>query len=338
MLIVVVISLVGDSIILIASIKYNAFKLNKITVVLIRHIAVNDLLYSVGAIGPGMISAIYNTGNPYRFLDYVRFAVAYYTAPVGSILISVFTLSKVLLLKYPFRVGLLSTRQANKMCVGVWIFCLHVPILPLVINKNDVVFDYRTYYCTYIYTSKIWQTLLPVQALVVLFIPNTIVIVSTVMLLKEAKQAAKEHQKSLRWQGITTVGFTALVYTVSFLPYNFYLIAEPFVAKDPVNPGPFYIEFFRAANGFIILHVLSNFFVYSLTVESFRSFLFGVLRSRQPVSMKGISRQGKHFMFYVYFMLQTVQLFIPTESENKATQGYNYINNSLTVLHHHRDR
>ena len=295
MFLVVVTSLVGDSIILIASIKYNAFKLNKITVVLIRHIAVNDLLYSVGAIGPGMISAIYNTGNPYRFLDYVRFSVAYYTAPVGSILISVFTLSKVLLLKYPFRVGLLSTRQGHKICLGVWIFCLHVPILPLVINKNDVVFDFRTYYCTYIYTSKIWQTLSPVQALVVLFIPNTIVIVSTVMLLKEAKQVAKEHQKSLRWQGITTVGFTALVYTISFLPYNFYLIAEPFVAKDPLNPGPFYIEFFRAANGFIILHVLSNFFVYSLTVESFRSFLLGVFRSRQPLSMKGISRQGKPF-------------------------------------------
>ena len=242
-----------------------------------------------------MLSAIYNTGSTYRFLDYVRFFLNYYTAAVSSVLVSVLTLGKVLLLKYPFRVGFMSARQAHRICVAIWVFCIYVPGLNLLIDREDVSFDFRTYYCTYNYTSKIWKILLPFQAFIVLFLPNTIVITSTVILLRTAKRAAKDHRKSLRWQGIITVCLTAITFTVSFLPYNIYFMVQPFVHMDPQNPGPFYLEYFRIANGFIILHVLSNFFVYSLTVESFRSFLLDVFRKAAPMFSNKISHQGNLF-------------------------------------------
>ena len=115
MLFVVIVSLIGDSIILIASIKYNAFKLHKIIVVLIQHIAANDLLYSLASITPAMLSAFYNIGSPYRFLDFVRFFFNYYTAAISSVFVCVMTLGKVLLVKYPFRVGFMSARKAHKI-------------------------------------------------------------------------------------------------------------------------------------------------------------------------------------------------------------------------------
>ena len=292
MLFVVIISLIGDSIILLASIKYNAFKLHKIIVVLIQHIAANDLLYSLASITPAMLSAFYNTGSPYRFLDFVRFFFNYYTAAISSVLVCVMTLGKVLLVKYPFRVGFMSARKAHKICAVIWILCIYVPALNLAIDKEDVSFDFRTYYCTYSYTSKIWKILLPIQAFIVLLLPNTIVITSTIILLRTAKKAAKDHRRSLRWQGITTVCLNALIYTMSFLPYNLYFIAQPFVDKNPQNPGPFYLEYFKVANAFIILHVLSNFFVYSLTVESFRRFLLTEFQKAVPIFSNKISQQG----------------------------------------------
>ena len=115
--------------------------------------------------------------------------------------------------------------------------------------------------------------LLPFTALIFLVVPNVIVIVLTIMLLYKAKKAAKTHRRTLKWQGITTVGLTAFVHTLSFFPFIIYFTAEPFVKKHPQNPGPFFVEYYRVTNGLVILHVLSNFFVYSLTVESFRSFL-----------------------------------------------------------------
>ena len=274
---VVLSSLLGGSVILIASTKYKAFKLNKMTVALIQHMAVNDLLNAVGSIFPILISVIQNTGSPFRWLDYVRFFIGHYTTTVGSLLICTLTLGKALVLRYPFRIGLLPKRHTHNICALIWTMSIFVPGFCLVLDKEDVLFDFRTYSYTYEYShgysSRVWKILLPLATLTFLVVPNAAVIISTILLLKKARKAAKTHRKTLKWQGITTVGLTALVHTLSFFPFIIYFTAEPFIEKHPQNPGPFFVDYYRVTNGLVILHVLSNFFVYSLTVESFRSFL-----------------------------------------------------------------
>ena len=270
---VVLSSLFGDTVILIASTKYKAFKLNKMIVAMIQHMAVNDLLNALGGIFPILLSTIFIAKSPYRLLGYVRFFIEYHTSAVGSLLICAFALSKVLLLRYPLRIGLQPKRTTHNICAVIWIICTIPPGLGLALDKDDVLFDVRTYSYAYGLSSKVWKILLPLLALIYLVVPNVIVIVSTIILLYKAKEAAKNNRQTLKWQGITTVALTALVYTLSFFPFIIYFIAEPFVKKHPQNPGPFFLEYFRVTNGLVFLHVLSNFFVYSLTVESFRSFL-----------------------------------------------------------------
>ena len=50
-------------------------------------------------------------------------------------------------------------------------------------------------------------------------------------------------------------------------------MAEQFVEKDPDEASPFHVDFLRVANGTLESSILSNFFIYSLTVTSFRKFL-----------------------------------------------------------------
>ena len=79
--------------------------------------------------------------------------------------------------------------------------------------------------------------------------------------------------ESLRAQGIITVLLSAVVYSISYLPLAIYFIAEPFVGKDQVDPGPFYFGFYRVGFAFLYFNVIGNFFVYVFTVKSFRAFL-----------------------------------------------------------------
>ena len=123
------------------------------------------------------------------------------------------------------------------------------------------------------YTKSVWETLLPVIALLALFAPNVTIIVSTVLILKTAKRALNNARRSLPWQGIMTVVLTATVYSVSYLPITVYFIAEPVVEKYQSVPGPFFIEFYRVAGSVTNCNILANFFVYCLTVNSFRNFL-----------------------------------------------------------------
>ena len=59
-LLVMLSSLIGDVTILIASIRYRAFRLHKVVVIIIEHIAVSDILVSVTLVIPMMISFVAN--------------------------------------------------------------------------------------------------------------------------------------------------------------------------------------------------------------------------------------------------------------------------------------
>ena len=231
-------SLLGDTTILVASIRYKAFKLQKIVVAFIQHIAVCDLLATISAIIPQLVSLIKDSNN--RLLPIMRIFMISYEYGLCIHLVSAMTLGKLLSLKYPFRAGTWTTTRIHKFCAGIWITALSALVLQILIDKEDIVFDCRVYTYMHTYTSSIWKILLPIISLVVLVTPNVIIVVSTVLLLKEARRVVTDTRESLRWQGIMTVVLTATVNTISFLPLAVYLIAEPFIDKDPSVPGPFY--------------------------------------------------------------------------------------------------
>ena len=266
-------SLLGDTTILVASIRYKAFKLQKIVVACIQHIAVCDLLVTISAIIPTLISIIKDSKGNNRLLHIMSFFVTYYVYSVSIHLVSVMTLGKLLCLKYPFRAGTWTTARIHKFCAGIWITALSVPVIHILIDKEDIVFDCRAYTYAHSYTSSIWKILLPIISIFLLVTQNVIIVVSTVLLLKEARIVVTDTRESLRWQGIMTVVLTAIVNMIAFLPLAVYSIAEPFIDKDPSVPGPFYKEFNRFSSAVLGLNVLANFFVYGLTVTSFRNFL-----------------------------------------------------------------
>ena len=191
-------SLLGDTTILVASIKYKAFNLNKIVLAFIQHIAACDLLNAVGSVLPTAVSAIYNSGGSSETLNRARFFFYYHVNTASPSFIAAMTLSKLLILRYPLRARSWLKRHAHKVCAGIWLGTCYAPAVHLLVDKDDVIFDYRLYQCTYMYTKSVWKVLLPAIALTALVVPNITIIVSTVLLLKKAKKAVKGAQKSLR--------------------------------------------------------------------------------------------------------------------------------------------
>ena len=281
----VICSLIGDSAILIASIKYKAFNLHKIVVAFIQHVAVCDLMNAALSILPTTVSIFCNSGGSSKILNYVRFFILYCVNCLSACLIAALSLGKLVLLKYPLRSTAWSKWHAHKICAAIWLASVAPSIMHLIVDKDEVIFDYRVYTCTHSYQSREWKVLLPIFASIFLLIPNGIIIVSTVLLLNEARKVVSGTEETLRWKGIMTVVLTATVYTLSILPPTVYFVAEPFVEKTIV-PGPFFMQYLRVANAVFYFHILANFFVYSLTVTSFARFL--KTKFRQTVSFLSI--------------------------------------------------
>ena len=273
---VLVSSLIGDSAILVASIKYKAFQLHKTVVTFIQHLAVCDLIVAVSYALPVVSSLIANRwplNGP--LVCYCAAYLGSYGYSASGLLICGMTLSKLLLLKYPLKARSWSGRKSHQVCAVIWLASLLIPICFLAVDNDDIYFDYRMYNCNYGFKSDVWKVLLPISCTLAGFIPNLTIVVSTVLVLKEARAVAMRTEEGLRWQGVLTVVLTAAIYTISILPFASYYILEPLVlaGEGLTMPNPYLEYYYRIACAFMNLNVITNFFVYCLTVSSFRKFI-----------------------------------------------------------------
>ena len=264
-------SLVGDTIILIASIKYKAIKLHKMMVVIIQHIAVSNLAICITESFPHSVSLITNRWIFGTTICYVKPFVCAFVYQAGIFLVCGMVTCKLLILKYPGRSLAWSAGRAHKICFLIWLLSLYWPISYLLVDKDDMSFDYRPYTCTYEFSSPTWKFLQPANFVIFNVVPNCVIVVTAVMILAVTKRVTKESRHGMNWQGVITVVLTAAAFIISYLPMAVYHILKSFVEKDA--PGPFRITYYRVANSLLNINVIANFYIYCLTVSSFRDFL-----------------------------------------------------------------
>ena len=270
-------SLIGDTLILIASFNKNAFKMNIFLVTIIQHIAIADLSYTLFDVFPALISLLANSWILGENFCHVRVYIAHYVFPAGICMIALLTTGKFLLLRFPQRASSFSRKRGHQICILTWSFCLAIPALMIALEEDDVYFDYRPYNCGYQFKSESWETLLPILTATFSLAPNIIIISTTIPTLKylaEARKAARRAQGSIPWQGALTVSLTAFVFIVSNLPYAGNIVAEKFMeSKDPLALKWFYIDLFRFTTSLLYANTISNFYIYLLTMKSFRRYI-----------------------------------------------------------------
>ena len=269
-------SLIGDSTILIASIRYRAFKLHGLIVGIIQHIAVCDIMVSVCLI-PRIVALIADGWVLDEWVCDLSAYTLYYLMTTSSFLITMMTASKLFIVKFPIRASALRRIHAHAGCAIIWAFVMVLPVT-FYITDGFVIstFDLKTYSCGFDLkkgTESTWKWLGPLFTAIFALFPNVTVLVCTALLLKQVIIMTRRSsvRTSLKWQGITTTILVAFVYCISVLPYSLYRLLA---ARVPESPGSFFHhEFMRFAKSIIFLNTISNFYIYSLTVSSFKEFL-----------------------------------------------------------------
>ena len=297
-------SLIGDTLILYASFQKHAFKINKIIVTIIQHLAVSDLASAIFGPLPKAISMLANSWILGEVLCYIRVYIVYSVFPAGICLIAMLTTTKWLILRYPVQATRVSTRRVHQVCSLFWVFSLSVALLFLVVDKEDVYFDYRFYVCEYGFSAPAWKQIMPIVYFICPVVPIIVIVGTTVPTLKYltgAVKSAKQAKGSVPWQGALTVVLTSVVYCISILPYIVYKIV---CLIDEDQPEWFRVRYARISYFLLTINITSNFFIYTLTVKSFRKFLLSkVMFHRvepaplQPLSTK-LSAAGEQTELY----------------------------------------
>ena len=150
-LVVIPASLLGDSIILISTIKYNAIKLHKVIVALLQHMAVCDILYTIFRIIPTTLVLLTDHWVLGEGLCRVSEIMTWMFASVTLLLTTTMSVVKVIAVKCPYKAETWTTRLGHKLCAALWISSLvgFAPILAanLIYVEESVHFSYWTCTC-----------------------------------------------------------------------------------------------------------------------------------------------------------------------------------------------
>ena len=112
-------TLIGDTLILVGSIRYNAIKLHKIIVIFIQHMAVADILTIIFSIIPGAVSLEANEWVLEKWTCYLTYFFNDSLAAVQCLITGAIAMSKLLIVKYPLRAISFSADAAKiaVMCI-----------------------------------------------------------------------------------------------------------------------------------------------------------------------------------------------------------------------------
>ena len=162
--------------------------------------------------------------------------------------------------------------------------------------SDDVYFTYVIYACRYDFLSNcIWKYLYPSIGLL---LPIFLIAATSVHLLVIAKKIASRSREGLKWQGIITTVLTATVFCLSWLPRIVIRAMLGTGSKSNVDLVTI-LKFARTAQSFIYLNTMCNFYIYCLTVTSFRNFVLSILQLLIRTSTFSVTR-GKE----IYFLIQ----------------------------------
>ena len=156
-------SLTGDSIILLATIKYRAFKQHKVVIAVMQHMAVCDLLQTVFRVLPMILVTC--IGCRYHLISsrlievlfcHIQENMAWLTNTVTTMLTCALTTLKLVIVKYPLRTRPWSSRPGHKICTALWLLYLvaYAPVFVMKmisIHYSEVRLDYDdvNIFCVY---------------------------------------------------------------------------------------------------------------------------------------------------------------------------------------------
>ena len=263
-------SLIGDSLILYASFQKNSFKLNKFIVAIIQHIAVCDIGFAISSVLPIAISLLADSWVLGKVMCFARVYLGHVIYPTGMYLLAFLTASKMLLLKYPIRCSNWTAKRAHIIyCLIPAIIGSSYTTLFAVIDWDDVAYNDKVYTCDYLHSSDIWKQLRYPLIILNMFAPNLIIMTTTIptlMYLAAARKSAKRVRGSVPWQGALTVALTAIVSSISVFPSIVYTVWATATAKEDARVA-------RTAQFLLAVNIMSNFYIYALTIKSFQQLL-----------------------------------------------------------------
>ena len=260
-------SIMGNLTVLVASIRYNAVTIDRISVTLLKHLAASDCGYGIFII----LTLGYIIGEDNIYGDivcYIITALSFYIMAVESIFLSLLNLSKLYCMICPLRSAVSSSRRKGHLiCCIVWVVvAVQLSTSLYLARGSPIVYLPAALRCMTMKSSSATKIFALVSTVVVTVIPFLVISVSAISLLYLVKRTnGSFHKRNL----IALISIST-VYFLSFMPTSLVMILRRIPAY---SRNSWMTRFYKAAFYAVHANFAANPLIYFLTIRSFGLFV-----------------------------------------------------------------
>ena len=261
----------GNSMVLVSSIKYNAIKLDNISIALIQNIAFADIGYSLYVITV-LISVIENKWILGDILCTVTNYMHLFFGVSEIYLICAFNVSKLHCLLFPLQARHRSTRTGRVIALAMWCVMPLFHIIPTQLIYRTETFRLTYFRCEGYFTGTGMLAKIFPFLCVVFFIllPMLVVLIAIIWLLQYVRRV-----QGLQKQSVITLLLISLCYFTSYLPYGGYFVIRTFFPRV-ASLYSVRFHYYRFALYMCYLNFSANPIIYLVSVKSYKEFLFKI--------------------------------------------------------------
>ena len=291
-LLVATTGLLGNSVVLYSSFRYNAVCLDKISVILVRNLALADIMYCICTVLPLTVTYLtrrYILGGVYCF---IMAHIAFIPGTVNNLTILTISCHRLRALSAPLTFRGISLNGAYYLVAVIWFFSTGGTVISLAYHSQAVFVPSAARCLSTVYTNPAAASTFGTIFILFVVIPVVLTtIFNLIMLYHVYKRSGIRGHCPRRFKGLVTVFVLSGLFTLSLTPFTIFTFMH---LTDKVKvPRSLDLMAFH----FIFLNVFGNPIMYTFTNRRFGEYVKGMIsgiilsfnRGHQPKSTLKIS-------------------------------------------------
>ena len=268
--IIAFIAIFWNAIVLVSSVKYNAIRLDRISIILIRNLAISDLGYGVYMV-ISLVNLVYKRAVLGSVPCYIATMISHSLLAASCCFLVALNVSKLIALLFPLQSTTRSFERGYKISILIWtlIVVCHIAYILAVLIPGDfnVKYDYNSFKCTATQEARASVILGTLINVMFTLIPILLILVTTVWMLRYVMPL-----QGIQRQGVVTLIVVSAVFFFSLLPAITYFILRQ-VLSETVKSAAWFSQLYRVILLAICINSAANPLCYLMTVHSFGAFI-----------------------------------------------------------------
>eukprot|EP00116_Pleurobrachia_bachei_P006496 sb/3466758/ len=279
--------LLGNGLVLYSSIRYNALKLDKISVMLVRNLAVADFIFALLVIVPWFMDSArgrYPSNGP--VFCFITIAIGVLMSNVNVWTVWAISAYRFLILVNPFRV--ISSRSVYIFLASIWILPTLLGLATKEVFESHITMapNQRIPVCGY--SDDNTQATSSIQTMILLAVPMVMTLILNVAVLGIAMRARNQPPGGgggFNYKGLVTVLSMSALLIVSWIPFT--VLVTLFTVTNSVDG-----MWFHFGCLFMWLNTAGNPILYTLTNKRFSGYVRELcLGEKRMRSTEGVTSQ-----------------------------------------------